>query len=139
MTLLRLFLLLPTIALFAVGCNNTAKDDVAQNPTAEDADSMALNCYRMQMNGQFDEFVANIHSCDGTPHDYKQRYIYMLRQHQKQIIKEKGGITDIEVIRTEMHHNNCMANVFLKIGYKDGSYEEIIYPMIFNKNHWRMQ
>lgn len=100
---------------------------------------MAVSCYKMQANGLFDEYVKAMHSCDGTTDAYKQRIVVMLRQHQRQINEEKKGLNDVQVLRTEMHNNNRMANVFLNVSYKDGSKEEVMLPMIFDGSQWRMQ
>ncbi len=63
----------------------------------------------------------------------------MLRQHQKQINDEKQGVSNVQVLRTELHNNGRMANVFLNVNYKDGSKEEVMLPMIFDGKQWRMQ
>lgn len=93
----------------------------------------------MQANGLFDDYVKAMHSCDGTTDAYKKRIIVMLRQHQKQINDEKQGVSNVQVLRTELHNNGRMANVFLNVNYKDGSKEEVMLPMIFDGKQWRMQ
>lgn len=133
----------PILSLFIAlsltnSCSNST-NNAAQLPTSEGADTMAIACYKMQANGQFDDYVKAMHSCDGTTNDYKKRIIVMLRQHQKQINDEKKGVSNVQVLRTELHNNDRMANVFLNVAYKDGSKEEVMLPMIFDGNQWRMQ
>lgn len=120
-------------------CNDNKSGSSVQQPSTEGADTMAVMCYKMQVNGQFDNLVNAMHSCDGSTKEYKERMVMMLRQHQKKIIEEKKGINNVVVLRTEMHNNNHMANVFLNVSYKDNSQEEIIMPMVYDGKQWRMQ
>ena len=133
---LFIFSLLLTIVPSA--CHKTSNEAVHDQGSVG-ADSMAIICYKMQANGQFDEYVNAMLSCDGTTPDYKQRMVVMLRQHQKQINEEKKGVKDVSLLRTEMHNNNKMANVFLSVSYKDGSNEEVMLPMVYDGKQWRMQ
>ena len=133
---LFIFSLLLTIVPSA--CHKTSNEAV-HDQGAVGADSMAIICYKMQANGQFDEYVNAMLSCDGTTPDYKQRMVVMLHQHQKQINEEKKGVKDVSLLRTEMHNNNKMANVFLSVSYKDGSNEEVMLPMVYDGKQWRMQ
>ena len=133
----------PFLSLFIALCLTTScsnrTNNAAQLPTSEGADTMAIACYKMQVNGLFDDYVKAMHSCDGTTDAYKERIIVMLRQHQKQINDEKQGVSNVQVLRTELHNNGRMANVFLNVNYKDGSKEEVMLPMIFDGKQWRMQ
>lgn len=133
---LFIFSLFLTIILCA--CHKTS-NEAAHELGAVGADSMAITCYKMQANGQFDNYVNAMLSCDGMPPDYKQRMVAMLRQHQKQINEEKKGVKTVSLLRTEMHNNNKMANVFLSVSYKDGSNEEVMLPMVYDGKQWRMQ
>ncbi len=136
--IIKFLLLLATICVFLNSCQKSASD-VAKYKNSEGADSMAMLCYKMQVNGQFQDYVKAMKSCDKMPNDYQQRVVKMLRHHQKLVMKEKNGVKKVDILRTEMHNNNLMANVFLNVSYNDGSVEEVLLPMVYDGNRWRMQ
>ena len=37
-----------------------------------------------------------------------------------------------------MHDSGRMANVFRNVTYGDGSEEEIIFPLVYDGQHWRI-
>lgn len=113
--------------------------DMAKDKSGEGADSMAVACYKMQAEGRFDEYVKAMKSCDKMPADYQHRVVMMLRHHQKQVLEEKKGVKDVAVLRTEMHNQERMANVFLNVTFNDGTTEEVIFPMVYDGQRWRVQ
>lgn len=129
-----LYLLL-TVAL-AAGCR---KSDTATDTTALSADSMAVRYYSLLANGQYAAYVAAMQSCDSTPPSYKQGMEKMLRHHHAAVAKEKKGVRQVSVQRTEMHNRERMANVFLRVTYNDNSEEEVLFPMVFDGKYWRIR
>lgn len=113
--------------------------ETSSDATEEQADSAAVRFYRMRILGDFDGYVANMHSCNNMPQEYKQRIIIMLRQHQKDVEKNKQGAIDVKVMRSEMYDDGKMANVFLNITYKDGTNEEILFPVVYDGKEWKIQ
>ncbi len=136
--IIKFLLLFTTIVCLFNSCQKNASD-VAKNKSSEGADSMAVLCYKMQVDGNFQDYVKAMKSCDKMPNDYQQRIVKMLRHHQKFVMKEKKGVKKVDVLRTEMHNKNLMANVFLNVSYNDGSVEEVLLPMVYDGNRWRMQ
>ena len=63
----------------------------------------------------------------------------MLRQHQKDVEKNKQGAINVKVMRSEMYDDGKMANVFLNITYKDGTNEEILFPVVYDGKEWKIQ
>ena len=63
----------------------------------------------------------------------------MLQHHQNEIIKEKQGVNRVEVIKTTMHDNNKMANVYLNVTFNDSSREEVIFPLVYENGKWLIQ
>lgn len=133
----RVILLIVIITSFTA-CHKDSSTTSSEN-TEEQADSAAVKFYRMRMQGDFDTYVANMHSCSNMPADYKRRIVIMLRQHQKEVEQNKQGISDVKVLRTETHDNGKMVNVFLGVTYKDGSNEEILFPVVYDGNVWKIQ
>lgn len=127
------------LSIFVLSSCHNSTIDYAKDKTSQGADSMAVVYYKMQVNGQFQDYINAMKSCDSMPSAYQQRIVSMLRHHQKQIFKEKQGVKDVKVLRTEMHNNNFMANVFLNISYNDNTTEEILFPMVYDGEKWRVQ
>lgn len=132
-------MLIIAVAIVALSCKSEGHDNAASELSSASVDSVAVYCYNLQVKGQFDEYVKMMLSCDSMTADYKHRQILMLRQHQVQIQKDKQGVSVVKALRTEMHDGDKFANVFLSVNYKDGSQEEILFPMVYDGKQWRIQ
>lgn len=123
------------MALFTA-CNQSAEttdnDDVLP-------DSIAINYYMLRANGQYNDYIAAMQSCDGTTPAYKQQMITLLRHHNKTILKDKKGVAYVHVARKELHDSLRMANVFLEVTYNDSSREEILFPLVRTDDTWRIR
>lgn len=127
------------LACLALQSCHRSGADMAKDKSGEGVDSMAVACYKMQAEGRFDDYVKAMKSCDKMPADYQHRMVMMLRHHQKQVLEEKKGVKDVAVLRTEMHNQGRMANVFLNVTFNDGTTEEVIFPMVYDGQRWRVQ
>ncbi len=127
------------VAITSLTACHKDSSTASSEKTEEQADSAAVKFYRMRMQGDFDAYVANMHSCSNMPPNYKQRIVIMLRQHQKEVEQNKQGISDVKVLRSETHDDGKMVNVFLAITYKDGSNEEILFPVVYDGKGWKIQ
>lgn len=125
------------LALTFAACGNTP--DNAEKASETLADSAATRYYMLRATGNYAEYADAMLSCDGMPADYKARIIAMLKQHNQTLLKEKKGVSRVQVAKTEMHDNGQMANVFLNVTYKDSSHEEIIFPLVLENGRWRIQ
>lgn len=131
-------LLLVAFSFVLLSCHRNGADMV-KDKSSEGADSMAVTCYKMQAEGRFEDYVKAMKSCDKMPADYQHRIVMMLRHHQKQVMEERKGVKNVKVLRTEMHDNERMANVFLNVSFNDGTSEEVILPMVYDGQSWRIQ
>jgi len=135
---MKRFLPLLMTVLLVASCGKSDSKAVTDD-NAGSADSMAVIYYKLRTEGRFAEYVSAMHSCDGTTTEYKKGVENMLRQHQNEIEKEKKGISRVEALRSELHDGGKMANVFLRITYKDGACEEVIFPLVSDRGSWRIQ
>lgn len=124
--------------LFFTNCGSKSNSS-EENENATPSDTIAIYYYNLRANGNFDEYIASMHSCLNTTDDYKQRMRRMLQHHYKEIQEEKKGTNRVQVIKTTMHDNNKMANVYLNVVYNDSSHEEIIFPLIYENGKWFIQ
>lgn len=140
--MLRSFLsglvLLLTASFLLPSCNS--KEDAAEKQVhTEQADSAALYYYQLRAKGQFADYVAAMESCDSTTEAYRKQMERLLRHHQQKVVEEKQGLASVRVERTEMYDSNRVANVFLTVTYKDGTHEEILFPVVYDGHHWRVR
>lgn len=133
----HLFLIL--IALTALTACGNHTDNQLANAESLHIDSIAIEYYQLRAQGRFADYVTAMQSCDGTPPEYKKRMEDMLRQHQATITKEKKGVSHVSALRTEMHNNGKMANVYLSVTYNDGTCEEVLFPLVHDGQSWRIQ
>lgn len=133
----HLFLLLTSICLLTA-CHG--KQTGANNEeTACEADSAAVNFYKLRTNGKYAEYVSAMHSCDSMPETYRKNMAMMIEQHQAEVMKNKKGVKCVNVIRCELHNNDRMANVFLNVTFNDSTQEEVMLPLVHDGKQWRIQ
>lgn len=137
----RLTLMVPLALSVAMVASCGAK----QSDTETDAqraglyDSTIVNYYMMGVEGQYGRYVASMQSCDGTTPAYKQQVELALKHRNDCVMKQKKGVKRVGVVRVEMHSGNTMANAFLDVQFNDSSREEILFPLVLDNGHWRMQ
>lgn len=131
----RIFLVLLTVAVFTA-CGGD-KGSSAPDRTAL-TDTLAVHYYMLGAQGHYAEYVDAMLSCDSTTADYKSRMALALKHHYASIARDRQGVKRATVLRTEMHDSGRMANVFLNVTYGDGSDEEIIFPLVYDGQHWRI-
>jgi len=133
-----IFLPLLFILVLCISCGGKERtDDLPKEDT--EAEEAAVTYYNLRVQGRFEEYVAAMHSCDGTTEQYQQGIEQMLRQHQNRITKEKKGVASVRPLRCELHNAGRMANIFLSVTYGDGSTEEILFPLVRDSLTWRIQ
>lgn len=131
-------LLIGFVALSIVGCGDKKPSVGAPSFTSLE-DTTALYYYGLRAEGRLEEYVSSMQSCEGTTPEYKARLVEMLRHHQTEIAKRKGGVAHVEVLRKELHDRDSMANVFLAVTFQDSTREEIMLPLVFDKGQWKPQ
>lgn len=134
-TILIALLALPLLA----ACGKDKSKQADSKPPVEEASTMAVAYYRMLADGNVAGYVKAMQSCDNTTASYKQRMEATLKHHRKEIEKDKKGVKQVKALRYELHDNDRMANVFLRVTYNDGSEEEILFPVVYDGKRWRIQ
>lgn len=128
-----------SLAPLATGCNK-AKTASEKDTRRESPDSAAVYYYRLAADGNFAEYVAAMHSCDNTTPEYRQRMETYLRDYHSSLKEEKGGgAAAVCVTGSQLSKDGKFARVFLSVSYKDGSTEEVLFPMVFADGKWRIQ
>lgn len=130
-----LFLLVFAVSLLC-GCKDRA---VPEETGTVPPDSVALGYYNLRVSGRYADYVRAMASCDKATPAYRAGIEKMLRHHQTQINREKQGVSHVEVLRTEMHHGDRLAQVFLQVTYNDSTKEEVLFPLVHDGQRWRIQ
>lgn len=130
-------LLLTTLAAFFVGCDDKSPEGRPVFTTLED--TTALYYYGLRAEGRYEEYVASMQSCDGASPEYRNAMVSLIRHHQTEVNRTKGGVAYTETIRKEMHDGDSMANVFLAVTFRDSTREEIMIPLVFHQGEWRIR
>ncbi|MGM9689025.1 MAG: hypothetical protein ACI3YD_08230 [Alloprevotella sp.] len=134
---MRQAFLLLLLCLPASSCHTDSRHEADTQDTPPD--TLAPYYYNLRAQGHFEAYVNAMHSCDSTTPAYKQQMIRLLRHHQLEVNQTKQGVNRVELLRTEMHNHNRLAHAFLKVTYNDSTHEEVMFPMVFDGEHWRIQ
>lgn len=120
-----------------IGCRKHV--EVEDHTIVEEVDSAAIRYYKLRSAGQYKDYVNAMQSCDGMTEAYKNNTVLLLEHHQTEVNKERKGVKDVTIVRSEMHNNDKMANVFLSVSFNDGSTEEVMLPLVHDGKQWRIQ
>lgn len=88
---------------------------------------------------KYDEYVRRMYSCDGTTEKYRQNMRLYLKEHKEKVDELRKGVKSAAVVRKEMHKGGTVAHVFINVTYGDGTTEEILFPMVYDGEKWRIQ
>ena len=128
-----LFVLLLSFLLAA--CSPGGKGEGLQPPTADEV----MAYYELYRSGNYAEYVKAMQSCDDKPADFCKQMADALKQHATRIKAEKGGAVSAEFLRTELHAEHSAADAYLSVTYGDSTKEEIILPLVFWQDQWRLK
>lgn len=103
------------------------------------SDTLVTKLYRLGVDGHYDECVSAMASCENTTADYKKQVVLALKHHNAEVEKHKKGVAKVEFLRATLHDNNQMANTYLNVTFKDGSVQEILFPLVKVNGVWKIQ
>lgn len=134
--LYRIAIILCLATLYSCHKKQEALSDYAQQGLT---DTLVIKLYKLGVDGHYEEYVSNMASCENTTTEYKEQIKLALKQHNANIAKSKKGVAKVEFLRATFHDNNQMANSFLNVTFKDGSVEEILFPLVKVNGIWKIQ
>ncbi len=127
-------LLVAALLLLPSACSE--KKEPVEHARPEDA---ATAYYALLSQGKYAEFVSGMQSCDDKPDTYREQMTTLIKQHYTDAAKEGRSIHSVTVVRTQTLRDTVAANVFLNLTYNDSTTEEIVQPMVWDGNSWRMR
>ena len=128
-------LLVLLLSYLLTACSPGGKGDGLQPPTADEV----MAYYELYRSGNYADYVKAMQSCDDKPADFCKQMADALKQHAARIKAEKGGAVSAEFLRTEMHAEHSAADAYLSVTYGDSTKEEIILPLVFWQDKWRLK
>lgn len=128
-------LLVLLISFLLAACSSGGKGSGLQPPTAKEV----MEYYELYRSGNYAEYVKAMQSCDDKPADFCKQMADALKQHAARIKEEKGGTVSAEFLRTELHAEHSAADAYLSVTYGDSTKEEIVLPLVFWQEKWRLK
>lgn len=110
-----------------------------QDKHLRQAGTAAVSYYTMLIKGQYDKYVDGMLSCDNAPKEFREQMKLLAKQFIAREKEENGGIRTVELIREDLTTDGLSAEVYLKLKYTSGRSEEVVIPMCYSENIWRMQ
>ena len=128
-------LLVLLLSYLLTACSPGGKGEGLQPPTADEV----MAYYELYRSGNYADYVKAMQSCDDKPADFCKQMADALKQHAARIKAEKGGAVSAEFLRTELHADHSAADAYLSVTYGDSTKEEIILPLVFWQDKWRLK
>ena len=128
-------LLVLLLSYLLTACSPGGKGEGLQPPTADEV----MAYYELYRSGNYADYVKAMQSCDDKPADFCKQMADALKQHAARIKAEKGGAVGAEFLRTELHAEHSAADAYLSVTYGDSTKEEIILPLVFWQDKWRLK
>ena len=128
-------LLVLLLSYLLTACSPGGKGEGLQPPTADEV----MAYYELYRSGNYADYVKAMQSCDDKPAEFCKQMADALKQHAARIKAEKGGAVSAEFLRTEMHAEHSAADAYLSVTYGDSTKEEIILPLVFWQDKWRLK
>ena len=123
------------LSLLLAACSSSNSGDGLQPPSAKEV----MEYYELYRSGNYAEYVKAMQSCDDKPADFCKQMADALKQHAARIKEEKGGTVGAEFLRTELHAEHSAADAYLSVTYGDSTKEEVILPLVFCQDKWRLK
>ena len=128
-------LLVLLLSYLLTACSPGGKGEGLQPPTADEV----MAYYELYRSGNYADYVKAMQSCDDKPADFCKQMADALKQHAARIKAEKGGAVSAEFLRTELHAEHSAADAYLSVTYGDSTKEEIVLPLVFWQDKWRLK
>lgn len=131
--------ILHTLLVVFAACSITACSS-SKSTSPGDA---AISYMEYLKDGQYEKFVDGLYFesgvSDGELKDGKSMLLALLNEKGNEILAEKGGIKEVEVLNEEIDEENKFADVDLRITYGNGDVEEDDMKLIRDeKGEWKL-
>ena len=106
----------------------------------DDAAAQAAKCYYDSLNnGGYEYFTDMYHRQERIPDSYREQLVANTKMYLDNIRKEHKGISEVRVLNCKNDSLNPTAEVYLLLCFGDSTKEEIVVPMVKDKDKWMMR
>lgn len=131
---MRVSVIFPLLLLFCiVSCGN------GETSSKVDPGGAAVHYIRSLADGRYDEYIHAMVSCDSASDAYKKQMLVLHKQMVTTQKTECGSLETVQCVRSELGREGKTANVFLQLTYSNGMKEDIMLPLVWNNEKWRIR
>lgn len=95
--------------------------------------------YDYLLGGNYDAFVDGFYQPDSIPGAYREQLVTNARMFMGQQRQERGGISEVRLVRANADTARHAARAFLLFCYGDSTREEVVVPMVECGGVWMMR
>lgn len=106
----------------------------------DDAAAQAAKCYYDSLNnGRYEYFTDMYHRQERIPDSYREQLVANTKMYLDNIRKEHKGISEVRVLNCKNDSLSPAAEAYLLLCFGDSTKEEIVVPMVKDKDKWMMR
>lgn len=106
----------------------------------DDAAAQAAKCYYDSLNnGGYEYFTDMYHRQERIPDSYREQLVANAKMYLDNIRKEHKGISEVRVLNCKNDSLKPTAEAYLLLCFGDSTKEEIVVPMVKDKDKWMMR
>lgn len=124
--------------LTLLACGKLQAEEAAETSPLPDV-AMVAEMYGHYIDGDFMAFVDQMESLDHATEDYRAQMANLFKQRHHAQVEENGGPVACRLMNVIANANKTYAEVYVEVTFGDGSYEEIMLPMVRVNDMWRLR
>lgn len=96
--------------------------------------------YDTYIRGDYAAYVSQMESLDDKPESYRKQMADLMKQrHRQQEEDHNGGPAACHVKDLKINHEGRYCEAYIVVTYKDSTEEEILLPLVFKNEKWRLK
>lgn len=103
------------------------------------AANAAKTYYDSLLQAKCEYFTDGHYRPEPIPEQYRSQLVDNTRMYLDRLLKEHGGLKEVQVVNCVTDTAGLSANAFLLLCYGDSTKEEIVVPMVKNGSEWQMR
>lgn len=125
------------VTLMACGKAKAEEEELDPHVLLE-ADVEAM--YDVYIRGEYAVYVDQMESLDDKPESYRKQMADLMKQrHRQQEEDHNGGPLACHVKDLKIDHSGNYCEAYIVVNYKDSTEEEILLPLVFKNDKWRLK
>ncbi len=126
-------IILSLLSLLAVSCGGCGSSPVP------DPGEAAVRYVHFLADGKYDDYIRAMVSCDSASAAYRNHMTVLHKQMVTAKKNEYGPMKSLRAIRSDIGNGGATAAVFLQIVYANDSTEDVMLPLVWHNDRWRLR